>query len=323
MRFCDLPLSLTNTVVENLAVRVFDELSELGLLCRPSVWLSEEWFNPDGVVGFAIPFYLAHPRLVRLERQQMLEVEGRAQSECLRILRHETGHAVDEAYQLFRTSEYRRTFGAPSRPYPTSYSINANSKDFVMHLNAWYAQAHPVEDFAETFAVWLTGRSRWKPRYRSWPALKKLEIVDRWMDSWRGKVPPNINTTATDTLVSNTRTLAEHYAEKRAFYAIGRSADFDSDLAGIFPDGAANPNSKQLRADRFLRLLRSSVRSQVAQPLAVPAYTVDQILRQIISRCSALDLKVTRDGDETAARIIELTTKATIEAIERGRMMPL
>ena len=25
-----------------------------------------------------------------------------------------------------------------------------------MHLDPWYAQSHPDEDFAETFAVWLT-----------------------------------------------------------------------------------------------------------------------------------------------------------------------
>ena len=321
MRFCDLPISLTGTAVAALAASVFAELSERGLSCRPAIWLSEEWFNPDGVVGFAVPFYLAHPRLMRLEKQQMLEVEGRARGECLRILRHETGHAVDEAYQLFRTEEYCRTFGAPTRPYPAAYAIDARSRDYVMHLNAWYAQAHPVEDFAETFAVWLTGRSRWQRRYRGWPALAKLEVVDRWMAGWRDRGQKNTNCIATDTLTSNRRTLAQHYAEKRSFYAIGTSAVFDPHLKVIFP--AADGKPKLHRADRFIRLVRSTVRKQVARPLAVPAYTVDQILRQIIARCTALDLKVSRDSHETVGRIIELATKATIEAIERGRMMPL
>ena len=66
----------------------------------PHAWLSDEWFSPDNTPGIAIPFYLAHPRLMRLERRQILEVEGGTASECLRILRHETGHVVQHAYRL-------------------------------------------------------------------------------------------------------------------------------------------------------------------------------------------------------------------------------
>ena len=42
-----------------------------------------------------------------------------------------------------------------------------------------YAQKHPDEDWAETFAVWLEG-GPWRRRYRDWQvALAKLEYVDR------------------------------------------------------------------------------------------------------------------------------------------------
>ena len=40
-------------------------------------YLSDEWFTPDGATAIAIPFYLAHPRLAKLEEAQMLEIEGR------------------------------------------------------------------------------------------------------------------------------------------------------------------------------------------------------------------------------------------------------
>src|SRR5574341_1303894 len=50
---------------------------------------------------------------------------------------------------------------------------------FVRHLEGWYAQKHPDEDFAETFAVWLTPGSRWRMRYRNWPAIRKLRYMDR------------------------------------------------------------------------------------------------------------------------------------------------
>lgn len=320
-RLCDLEIKLGGTAVQRRANRVFAELESHGLQCRPSIWLSEEWFNPDGVVGFAIPFYLAHPRLVRLEREQMLEAEGAAEGECLRIMRHETGHAVDESYQLFRTKEYEETFGPAHRRYPRTYSIVADSRNHVTHLNAWYAQAHPVEDFAETFAVWLRGRSHWLRSYRSWPALAKLEAVDRWMAAWAGKRPIVTNRTPELPLTSITRTLAQHYREKRAFYSIGRSTDFDCQLASIFPHDARQ--RKAPAADRFLRLLRTSLRKHVAKPLAVPAYTVDQILLQLISRSTALDLRVTRDAHETTYRIINLATKATLEAIDKGKRLPL
>ena len=127
-----------------------------GLRFRPHFWLSDEWFCPDGVPGIAVPFYLAHPRLSRLEQSQMLEVEGGTAEWCLRILRHETGHAVENAYRLRLRARRRQLFGSTTKPYPEYYSPRPYSKSFVIHLDAWYAQSHPDEDFAETFAVWLT-----------------------------------------------------------------------------------------------------------------------------------------------------------------------
>jgi hypothetical protein len=128
MRLCDLPVSLDNAPVRRLADIVFEELERHGLVARPSIWLSEEWFNPDGVTGFAIPFYLAHPRLIRLERQMMLEAEGAAKWECLKILRHETGHAIDEAYQLYKRDDYAAVFGPPWKEYPASYKAEPLSR---------------------------------------------------------------------------------------------------------------------------------------------------------------------------------------------------
>jgi hypothetical protein len=58
-----------------------------------------------------------------------------------------------------------------------------------VHLDDWYAQAHPDEDFAETFAVWLTPDLDWRARYRGWKAIAKLEYVDELMRSLAGKPP--------------------------------------------------------------------------------------------------------------------------------------
>ncbi len=56
--------------------QLYAELKARQLIFRPHFWLSNEWFTPDGVPGIAVPFYLAHPRLAKLEMEQMLEVEG-------------------------------------------------------------------------------------------------------------------------------------------------------------------------------------------------------------------------------------------------------
>jgi len=151
LRFRDLDLPL-GPELESRIAQLHGELAARGLAFRPHFWLSDEWFTPDGVPGIAIPFYLAHPRLAKLELRQMLEVEGGAPDWCLKILRHETGHALENAYHLRRRRRRRELFGSTTEPYPEFYAPRPYSKSFVIHLDMWYAQAHPDEDFAETFA---------------------------------------------------------------------------------------------------------------------------------------------------------------------------
>ena len=122
---------------------------------------------------------------MRLERKQLLDVEGGTEEWCLRILRHEAGHALDNAFRLRYTRRWREVFGRASEPYPEFYRPRPYSRSYVQHLEMWYAQAHPVEDFAETFAVWLKPRSGWRTHYHDWPALKKLEYVDEVMQTIR------------------------------------------------------------------------------------------------------------------------------------------
>src|SRR5262245_45509045 len=180
VRMCDLGLTIQGTQIEARIAKINEELQARQLVL-PHYYLSDEWFTPDGVPGIAIPFYLAHPRLEKLELAQMLEVEGGDPESCLRILRHEAGHAIDNAYRLRRRPTRRRLFGMPDTEYPEYYLPKPYSKSFVQHLDHWYAQSHPDEDFAETFAVWLDPNSMWATRYAGWPALRKLEYLDRLM----------------------------------------------------------------------------------------------------------------------------------------------
>ena len=155
VRLCDLNVSIEGTWLEERIERVQDELAQRDLRFNPHFWLADEWFSPAGVPGVALPFYLAHPKLMRLERSQMLEAEGATAESCMRLLRHELGHAIQHAFNLQRRREWQRRFGKASTPYPDAYRPDPASRRYVHNLPAWYARSHPEEDFAETFAVWL------------------------------------------------------------------------------------------------------------------------------------------------------------------------
>ncbi|MDJ0868452.1 MAG: hypothetical protein QNK03_20260 [Myxococcota bacterium] len=230
VRLCDLGLRLEGTPLAGRLERVHGELAAAGLRFRPYAWLSNGWFTPHGVSGFAIPFYLAHPRLTRLERALMGEAEGDREAWCLQLMRHETGHALDNAYRLHRRRSWREQFGPFGEPYRVRYTPNPRSRAFVRHLDGWYAQSHPGEDFAETFAVWLQPRSGWRRRYAGWGALRKLEYVDALMAELRGE-PPRLRTRErTDSLLGLRHTLREHYRRRLVRYtrraAAGRGREY-------------------------------------------------------------------------------------------------
>ena len=207
LRLRDLGVSIEGTWLAACVSELSDELEQKRIRLRPHVWLSDEWFSPANVPGFAVPFYLAHPRLIRLERSELLEVEGGSHTECMQVMRHECGHAIQHGYQLHRRREWQRLFGKSSTRYPESYRPNPASKRYVQHLRRWYAQSHPDEDFAETFAVWLRPRSDWRRRYVGWPAFRKLQYVDRLMKELAG-VPPIVhNRRRVDPLRTISRTL--------------------------------------------------------------------------------------------------------------------
>jgi hypothetical protein len=218
LRFRELHLARPIGWVERCHRRLMLELADRALRARPHVWLAEEWFSPPGIPGFAIPFYLAHPRLMRLERDQMHTVEGGTPASCMSIMRHEAGHAIQHAHRLQRRARWRQLFGASSTPYPDRYRPRRNSHRFVRHLPGWYAQSHPDEDFAETFAVWLRPGSRWRTRYASWPnSLAKLTYVDSLMHELQGVRPPVTTRERPMSAAQSSLTLGEHYrARKRA-----------------------------------------------------------------------------------------------------------
>ena len=290
VRLCDLDLDWRRTWLARTVEQLHDELEEKGLRLRPHVWLSTEWFSPDGVPGIAVPFFLAHERLMRLEKRKMLSVEGGSERGCLRLLRHEAGHAICTAHRLHRRPKWRATFGPYGAPYPESYAPRPSSRDHVQHLAGWYAQAHPAEDFAETFAVWLNPRSRWRQRYRDWPALEKLEVVDAMMASIAGRTPPVRSRRFVEPISKSRDTLRDVYEERQERYGAHAPTVFDEDLLRLFSDEARHAHRPTAAA--FLRSARPRIRDTVVRWTGEVPYTVDHVVGDMIERCKSLELRL-------------------------------
>jgi hypothetical protein len=320
LRLCDLALEIEGSWLEERIERVLGELAARDLRFRPHFWLSDEWFSPDGVPGVAIPFYLAHPRLTRIERRQMLQVEGAGRRGCLRILRHEVGHAIQSAYELHRRRRWQLTFGPAGAPYPDEYRPNPGSRRFVQHLDDWYAQSHPVEDFAETFAVWLDPRSDWRRRYAGWPALAKLERVEELMGEIAGSAPRLRGRSRPDSLSTQRQTLAEHYAARHDRYAIRFSEGFDDDLRRLFPVTRRERPS----AAAVLRKQRKEIFARVAPVVGDQTFSMEQIFKEMIGRCRELSLVASGSqrklADDFALVLAVQTTRCLNRRGERCRL---
>ena len=316
VRMCDLDLRIEGTELQLRIARIDAELQARGLVC-PHYWISEEWFSPDGVPGVAVPFFLLHPRLARLEQSQMLEVEGGDEQTCLKILRHEAGHAIDNAYQLRRRRARRELFGRPSTPYPEYYTPKPYSKSFVQHLDHWYAQSHPDEDFAETFATWLDPDADWPARYVGWPAERKLQYVDRLMRSLAHAQPKVTTPREVDPLPELQRTLREYYRVKREHYGLDSPDFYESDLLNLFSDDPRYASN--VSAAKFLRRIQRDVRGTVASFTDSYQYTIDRLIDKIIRRCREMNLRLTEDEQATRVDFMVFLTVQTMNYLHSGR----
>jgi hypothetical protein len=309
----DLKLSLRGSWVADCLRELNGELKEQRIRIKPHAWISDEWFSPENIPGIAIPFYLAHPRLMRLERKMIIDVEGGTYADCMRILRHEAGHVVQHAYDLHRRRRWRQLFGRSSTRYPSYYRPNPASRNFVQHLRLWYAQSHPDEDFAETFAVWLTPRSNWRKRYEGWPALKKLQYVDELMAEIASQKPIRTRRIEVDPLRKLRKTLGEHYKKKLERYAVDAPRIYDRDLLRIF---SANPRHRHSPpAAAFIRHHRATIRRMVSKWTGEYQLTLDTVLDEMIVRCREMKLRAVGSERQLRMDFTVLLTAKTVHSL--------
>jgi hypothetical protein len=304
-RISELGLSIAGTPVERMADQLYDELATRGLSFRPPVYLSDQWGCPDGTPLIGVPFYLADPRLSKIEEEHSNEVEG--EQDAMRYMRHEAGHAFNYAYRLYDRADWRQTFGPYSRPYRDRYRANPFSRDYVRHILGWYAQKHPDEDFAETFAVWVTPGLDWRREYAGWPALKKLEYMEAVMREVGGLQPEVPALTPDDLPVEEMHyTVGEHYQAAEESIPIEDERHFDGDLRTLFASPADAPSGEP--AGSFVRRHRKEIVGRISYWTGESTTIVRAFVDFIAARSDALELRVR--GLE-ASTLIELTAFGT------------
>jgi len=315
----ELGLKLEGSPLERFVQRLYRELERKALKkFRPLCYLSDEWGCPSGEPVIGIPFYLANPKLARLEKE-MNDLED--EREILMYLRHEAGHAFNYAYELYKTPEWRDLFGPFRRPYRDDYRPVPFSRRFVRHIAGWYAQKHPDEDFAETFAVWLTPRSNWRNKYKGWGAMVKLKDVDRMARKFRD-VEPVRPQGATDLTVEEMETtVADFYSKAVEQEQASVDLPLDTDLVDIFKVSRRRKKGVRPAADLVFEN-RKTIVDKVAYWTGVQRPVIKKLVESIGARAAALNLSAdVRAEKENLTEVSAYATALAMNYLTRGKFV--
>ena len=301
-----LGMSLEASPVAPLVKRLYSELEFHGLRhFRPLCYLSDEWGSPSGEPVIGIPFYLGDERILHLE-DAANDVEG--EREIMMYLRHEAGHAFNHAYELYRTDDWRTLFGSSRRPYRDDYPFIPFSRDYVRHIAGWYAQKHPDEDFAETFAVWLDPDSDWRRRYDGWGAMQKLGYVERVAREVSDVEPPRAEGETDITVDEMEQTVEEmfrqyHVDETEMIAGLA----LDGDLLDIFHERGERDAAALLHEHR--RQLIDKVNYWTGLRRSLARALVDRVEERLRA------LQLTVPPERSRAPLVELTVYLTTLAM--------
>ena len=315
----ELGLRIEGSPLEKYVRQLHKELERKGLkFFKPRCYLTDEWGCPDQEPVIGIPFYLADPKLAALEKS-MNDLED--EREIMMYLRHEAGHAFNYAYELFKRDDWKTLFGPFRRPYRDRYRPIPFSRRFVRHMAGWYAQKHPDEDFAETFAVWLTPRANWRKRYKGWGALHKLRYVDRIARLVGGQEPVR-PMGETDVTVDEMEVTLEDFYRQTTPDESQAIADLalDTDLTDIFLKPSKRKRKNIRPAADLLNERRKEIIDKVTYWTGVRRPLVKKLVECITDRVRTLELAVLQGREQ--ASVVEITAYTTTLAMNyltRGR----
>lgn len=310
---CQLSLQLKGSLVEECIQIVQNELKDNGINFKFHSWVSDEWFCPDGISGIAIPFYLLNEDVAKLEKKYIGYIEGQSKEECLKLIRHEVGHAIDNAFNLRDCSKRKELFGSSKLKYPKEYIRKPFSRNYVKHLSENYAQSHPDEDWAETFAVWLTPNSNWKRKYSNWGAINKLNYIDNLMHTLKGKRAKSLCRDTIDEIDTLGITLKTYLNRKVKTKRKFQGPIFNRSINNVFATG------RKTNALSFIKENEKELCLKVAKKTNQYHYIVRDVLKELKAECKKNELTLKMPVRETRTHLIKLLSKSTLLYIKQGK----
>lgn len=327
-RLRDLPIAIEGTWLQECVNELYRELDTQGFVFHPECYLADEWLTPEGETVIGIPFYLAHQTLTKLEHKMMLEAEGEGKAWCMQLLRHEAGHAFSYAYHLHQRPDWQKVFGSSEKEYGNTYKFKPYSKSYVRHLDGFYAQYHPDEDFVETFAVWLTPDSHWSESYSGWKALKKLQFVDGLMNEIKGKPPFQKKGRKLWNQKKLTITLEKYYRRRKTLEREEFPDFHDMQLNKIFRSLTAQEwlafrkerrkNKNLITAEGLIRKYSKNLLNTVDRCTGERKYMISDLLKNISLRARQLNMIVVDDPTNSLMQLGVYVTSLMMNYVHTG-----
>jgi hypothetical protein len=288
-------------------------LNQKSIKWKPHVWPSTEWFSPDGVPGFAIPFTLYHPKLIKIERKMIGFCEGEEKKDFLKLISHETGHAIDNAYRLRKRKKRQSLFGLSSTRYPLTYTPDPSSRDYVIHLEDFYGQAHPDEDWAETFSVWLT-KANWKSTYKETVALEKLNYLDSVMSELVNKTTYKREKVTYQHSMNETRTVREVLEEKKKNLGLNKKNYYSKIIEANF-----SKETKNIKAYSYLLQNESIILKNLAKKQNHDQWSMSKSYQDIKSECKKKNYFLKYTSIQTSEMIEKIIVQHAQKYRKSGR----
>ena len=310
---CLLDLQIKGSIAEECIQIVRKELKDKGLKFNFHYWISDDWFCADGIPGIALPFYLFNSKVAKLERETLGTLEGMTKIDCLKLIRHEVGHAIDNAFNLRNCREREALFGKSTQRYPKEYIRKPFSRNYVRHIRENYAQAHPDEDWAETFAVWLNPNSNWKKKYKDWKAIDKLNYLDSVMNTLKGRRAPIANKDTIDDISTIGITLRTYLNRKLKSKTKYNSPLFGRNISGIFRAGTGR------NAHTYLTKHEKELCITVAKSTDQYHYIVKDVLKELKTECKNKNLMLKMTNSQTRDALVHLLNKSTLNYLKQGK----
>jgi hypothetical protein len=319
----DLGLTIPGTPLEPIVQAFEAELDAAQIKVRPRYYLANEWGVPENSIAIAIPFYLAKPELTVLQAEHLCHVEGNGARDILRYLRHEMGHVVNYAYRLHERKEWADLFGEMQKPYDEEYRPRPFSREFVHHLPGWYAQKHPDEDWAETFAVWLTPGRNWHEEYAKWPgALRKLEYCARVMEEIRDRDPVELQADYDGDVANLSMSLEQFYKANAVGSPSERPQELEQMLGTVFADVEPRAGVR-LAASDLLRRLEHDLPVNVYQWTGHLPERTRWLLAYLAERADAMELTYRLDQEQPLViGVTSLVTALAMNWAQSGKYVP-